>query len=107
MWTVDEWRINQGVTVYDAENRGWIDLILNKKLNADVEPDERSLRMFYMGSYDIDSFRSFVFESRFLKTFELDDALVEEIRRNETALMRLAHRWLKYVLFGEPVLKPR
>jgi hypothetical protein len=107
MWTVDEWRINQGVIDYDAENRGWIDLILNKKLSADVEPDERSLRMFYMGSYDIDSFRSFVFESRFLKTFLIEDALVEEIRQSETALMRLAHRWLKYVLFGEPVMKLR
>jgi hypothetical protein len=109
MWSVDEWRINQGVTVYDGENKDWIDLILNKKLNADVEPDERSLRMFYMGSYDIDLFRNFVFESRFLDTFELEDALVEEIRGNETSLMRLAHRWLKYVLFKEPVmkLKPR
>ena len=34
--------------------------------------DDKRQQMFYMASYDIDSFRRFVFESRFLDLLEID-----------------------------------
>ena len=35
--------------------------------------------MFYMACYDLDRFRRFVFETRFLQLFDVDEARVEAI----------------------------
>ncbi len=107
-WAVAEWRKTQEIDVYDDRNKAWVDVILNKKMySPDLEPDEKSLKMFFMGSYEIDSFKSFVFESRFLEVFEVDDAELELLRNDEAELMEFAHRWLQYALFRKPTMKLR
>ncbi len=63
--------------------------------------------MFYMACYDLDSFRSFVFESSFRERFELEPDLVEKLGADDAALLRFAFRWLRFALFGEPTMKPR
>jgi hypothetical protein len=63
--------------------------------------------MFFTACYDLDRFRSFVFESTFLERFELDDELVESLRNDDDALLRFAFRWLRFALFAEPVLPVR
>ncbi len=107
-WKVSEWRKAQAIDVYDDNNKGWMDIILDKKMySPDLEPDEKSLKMFFMGSYEIDSFRSFVFDSRFLEIFEVDEAEQELLRNDETELMKFAHKWLQYALFRKPTMKMR
>ena len=39
--------------------------------------------MFYMACYDLDRFRRFVFETRFLKLFDVDEARVEALRSDD------------------------
>ena len=53
--------------------------------------DPRRMEMFHMACYDLDKFRSFVFESTFLERFELEPELVEQIRdgRRGAAALRL------------------
>jgi hypothetical protein len=63
--------------------------------------------MFYTACYDLDTFREFVFESTFLDRFDLDDALVEEIKTNDVALLTFAFRWLRFALFKEPTVQVR
>jgi uncharacterized protein len=107
-WKVGEWRKNQQIDDYDDKNRVWMDVILNKKLySPDLEPDEKSLKLFFMGSYDIDSFREFMFESRFLQVFEVDEERLEDLKKDETELMLFAHQWLQYALFKKPTMKLR
>ncbi len=104
-WTVKEWREAQEIDNYDFRNKDWIDIILNKKLyGAAIEPDEKSLRMFFMGSYDVDSFRNFVFESKFLELFDINEDYIELIESDESELMEFAHKWLQYVLFKKPTM---
>ncbi len=107
-WSVQEWRDDQEITLYDEMNKEWFEIILNKKLSSGkAESDEKSVRMFFMGSYDVDSFRDFVFKSKFLQIFDISDDELNSIKENEDELMKFAHRWLKYVLYKEPTMKLR
>ena len=104
-WTVKEWRVNQDIEELDDINKAWVDIILDKKIRGEgVDPDERSLNLFFMGSYDMDSFRKFVFESRFLEIFDVEDKEIEIIQNDEIELLKFAHNWLKYVLYKEPTM---
>jgi len=105
VWKIREWRADQGIDEYDDVNKDWVDIILKKKLNPKAKVDERSTNLFFMGSYDLDSFRKFVFESRFLDIFDLDDDFVRLIKKDETELLRFAQRWLQYVLYRSPTVK--
>ncbi len=105
-WTIREWRLSQEINVYDFVNKDWFDIVLNKKMLAsNLEPDERSVRLYLMCSFDVDSFRNFVFESRFLDLHEVDKDTVELIKEDEVELLKFAHKWLRGVLFGNPTIK--
>jgi hypothetical protein len=98
-----EWRKDQAIADYDEINKDWVKLILNKKIAGnDVEPDEKSIRMFFIGCYDVDSFKNFVFESKFLEMFDVEPALIERVKVDDVAALKLGLKWLLYALFREP-----
>ncbi|MFO7859743.1 MAG: YkgJ family cysteine cluster protein [Desulfosalsimonas sp.] len=101
-WTVDQWRSDQGVDVYDRINAPWTELIVRKRsIPANIRLTQKTKNMFFTASYDIDRFRRFVFESSFLSVYEVDPATVEKIRSDELELLNFSFRWLKWVLFQE------
>jgi Fe-S-cluster containining protein len=55
--------------------------------------------MYYMALYDLDRFRRFVFETRFLSMFDLDEARVNALRTDDEELLELAVEWLAFGLF--------
>ena len=57
--------------------------------------------MFFLVSYNIDKFREFVFESSFLNRYEVDQATLEKIKKDEIALLEYGLTWLKWLLFKE------
>lgn len=63
--------------------------------------------MTYMAFYDIDRFRRFVFGSRFLNLFDVDEARVEALRVDDEELLDFAMDWLQFVLFGARTMKLR
>ena len=63
--------------------------------------------MFYMACYDLDRFRRFVFETRFLEVFEVDEARVEALRGDDQELLDFGMQWLRFTLFGERSMKLR
>jgi len=67
--------------------------------------DPPKLEMFYTVCYNIDKFREFVFESTFLKRFDVSDDVVEKIKTDDTELLKFGFQWLKYCLFGEKTMK--
>lgn len=103
-WTVQEWRDDQQIGEYDDVNKDWVDIIIKKKLNPKITPDEKSKNMFFLGSYDLDSFKSFVFESRFFDVFDLEDEYIHIIKNDEKELLKFAQRWLLFVLYKEPTI---
>jgi uncharacterized protein len=54
-----------------------------------------------MAAYDLDRFRSFVFDTRFLELFEVDEARVEALRTDDEELLEFAMDWLAFSLFQE------
>ena len=59
--------------------------------------------MFYMACYDLDRFRRFVFETRFLELFEVDEARVEAMRSDDQELLDFAIQWLRFRLFRRAI----
>jgi hypothetical protein len=103
--TIESWRIDQGVDVYDEMNREWKEIQLRRDNPGQPKLDPKKQGMLYMASYDIDRFRRFTFESKFLTLFDIDKEEVEKIKTDEIALMKFGFKYLKYVLMLEETLK--
>ena len=101
--SVGEYRKSQGIEKYDEMNREWRDIILKKRSSGPTvgAPTERSLQLFDMCSYDIDSFEEFTHSDSFKNLFKLDEKTRKDIEKNQEALLLFAARFLKQVLFGE------
>jgi Fe-S-cluster containining protein len=105
--TVSEFRAEQGIEPYDLINQRWIDILMKMAswrtiggpMGRDVSTQTK--KMFYMVSTDIDAFRRFVFDTKFLQTYEIDDDMIEAIRTNDEALLQLGFDWLKNVMFND------
>jgi len=105
-WTIDQWRRDQGVDRYDELNRDWKGIIL--MLNAPgIQLDEKKQEMFYMACYDVDRFRRFIFESKFLDHFEVDSDIRERMRHEDTELMLFGFKFLKFILMLEETLQAK
>ncbi|MBT8366071.1 MAG: YkgJ family cysteine cluster protein [Deltaproteobacteria bacterium] len=101
-WTVSQWRENQGVDVHDKINAEWTELVVRKRsFPPNMQWTEQTKKMFFLVSYNIDKFREFVFESSFLQRYEIDAALLAEIKNDEIALLQFGLKWLKWLLFKE------
>jgi Fe-S-cluster containining protein len=101
--TVREYRSAQGVDSYDDANREWRDVIIKKRSGGPTvgAPSQRSMQLFDMCSYDMDSFREFAQTSGFQNLFDVDAAQMQLLRDDDEALLRFAMRFLKQTLFGE------
>ncbi len=101
-WTVAEWRQDQGVDLRDEINREWTDLVVRKRsFPSNIKLTDKAKQLFFMVSYDIDKFRSFVFDSAFLERVDVDAATVEKIKADEIELLKFGLTWLKSALFKQ------
>lgn len=103
-WTIAEWRKDQGVDLYDEVNRGWKELFFRRNLQPE-KLDDRKQKAFYMACYDIDAFRRFVFESRFLDIFDVPAERLEKIKKDEIELMQFGFDYVKFLLMMKETLK--
>ena len=87
-------------------NRPWMEIVTNKNPRL-REITEQKLGMFQMVSYNLDRFRDFVFQTKFLEAFAIPAQEVESIAADDVALMSLGMKWLKFVFFGEDTLTLR
>jgi len=105
--TVREWLEEQGILEYNEKGEPFKEITLHDGLLKGETLDPEKMDMLYMGCYDLDKFRRFVFESKFLHYFEVDEEVVEKIRTDDVELMKFAFRWLRFSLFSEPTMKVR
>lgn len=102
-WTVKEWRDDQGVDVYDEMNRSWKEILFRKNLPGNAL-DEKKQKAFYMACYDLDWFKSFVFESPFLDKFDISEERLAKLKSDDTELMKLGIDYVKFILMMEQTL---
>lgn len=100
-WTIGEWRKDQGVDTRDELNKEWLRLVMRRKsFGHQASLSEPAKRMFFMASTDLDTFRTFIFESSFLNTYEIDDETLKNIKEDDVALMLFSFKYLANTLFG-------
>lgn len=100
-WTIREWRADQGVDLRDKMNKGWMELVMRRKsFGYQATLSEQAKRMFFMASTDLDQFRSFIFDSSFLKTYEVDQETLDRIREDDVELLLFSYKLLASMLFG-------
>jgi Fe-S-cluster containining protein len=104
---VIEWIEDQGVFDYQRVNNYYAEITTHPKMKELDVTNEQIRQMIYMATYDLDRFREFVLSSRFKDVFELDENLLEQVRVDDSDLLRLGLDWIKFGLFGEKTLKIR
>lgn len=105
VWVVKEWLKDQEMDKYNEMNDYWMEIITSHYPRRQEKLEDRKLQMFYLASYDLDTFKDFVFSSKFLKLFKVEEETREKISRDQVELMKFGCQWIKFSLFGEPTFK--
>lgn len=109
-WTADQWMEDQGMAVYNKNNGAWArvaSLLCSPNTFGPKGADNPAMNMAYMASYNMDTFRRFVFESSFLKRFSVPKKRLKLVKHDDVALMRLGFDWILQFLGGMGTLKER
>ncbi|MDZ7699555.1 MAG: YkgJ family cysteine cluster protein [Deltaproteobacteria bacterium] len=106
-WTLEEWLKHEGVSAYNAMNDAWLQILSSPKSLGSNRHVQQKQQMFFMASYNLDTFRRFVFESPFLKRFDVSSERCEKLASDDVELMTFGFEWLKFSLFGETTVRPR
>jgi len=104
-WTVKDWIRDQKVEEFDEMGKLFKEISLHDYFQKGKKLDPPKLEMFYTVCYNIDKFREFVFESTFLKRFDIPDDVIKKIKVDDNELLKFGFQWLKYCLFGEKTMK--
>jgi len=104
---VREWIADQGAEAYEMMSGGFKELTLHGFWDGDHPMSAAQADMFYMACYDLDRFRRFVFETRFLERIEVDEARVEALCNDDEELHEFAMQWLRFAIFGDRSMKVR
>lgn len=106
-WTARQWMENQQMTDYNEINARWarIDTLMRRNPFGGKALQSPAAKMAYMASYNIDTFRRFVFESSFLSRFHVPEERLESVRQNDTALLLLGFDWILRFLWEEGPLR--
>jgi Fe-S-cluster containining protein len=105
VWTVESWKQDQGADYYDEMNREWKAMLLRRSSFGLPDIDEKTANLFYMVMYDLDQFRRFIFTSRFLSVFKVDEDTQERIYDDDLELLRFGYDYLKMVLKIKDTIK--
>jgi Fe-S-cluster containining protein len=102
--TVRQWIEEQGIAPYLEMEAPFKKITADEHLMRTKIENEKIRQMVYMSCYDLDRFRRFVFDSTFLERFDVEPEEIEAVRADDSALYRLALRWLEFGLLAQQVL---
>ncbi len=105
--TVREWMESQRLDAFDRMQAPFLELMSHPGWEAPQPLSQEKLDMYFMALYDLDRFRRFVMETRFLELFEVDEARIEAMATDDEELLELAMDWLAFSLFHEKRMKLR
>ncbi len=103
--TVRDWLEGQGIEAYEANQAPFQRLMYHPGWRNPESLTAQKLAMYFMAYYDLDRFRRFVFETRFLEMFDVEETRVEALRTEDEALLEFAVDWLAFTLFHEKTMR--
>ena len=98
--TVEEWIETQGLSIYNQMNDMMMEIISLKNQLMPGQLDLKSSIAFHMACYDLDKFRSHIFEKGILEDGNLDNGTLESLKSDDEALLRFGLEWMKETLFS-------
>jgi Fe-S-cluster containining protein len=110
-WTLDAWADDQEARIYNRMARRWA--VLKALFDQDPwqgqGPYGAKAKMAFMATYNMDAFRSFVFESSFLKRYRIKKDRVRKMRTDDVALLKFGFEWVKLAVWRIPSkgIRPR
>jgi Fe-S-cluster containining protein len=102
--TVAGWLEDQGIDEYDTMGYFFKELTLHEFFQSEEKLPPKKIDMFFLASYDLDTFRDFLFDSTFFDKFEVDDDVREKMKDDDVELLKFGYYWLRFALFGEKTL---
>jgi len=99
--TVGKWIESQGLSIYNQMNDMMMEIISLKNQLMPGQLDIKSSVAFHMACYDLDKFRSHIFEKGILEDRNLDNETLESLRSDDEALLRFGLHWIKKTLFSK------
>lgn len=111
VFTLDTWAKDQDAATYNAMTVQWSEvksLFTHHPWGLEGPSGPRA-KMAFMAVYNVDSFRSFVFESSFLTRYKVKSEVQKKIRSNDHDLLVFGFAFVKMTLFGigSPLLRLR
>lgn len=106
-WTVKEWKEDQGIDIYLEMEKPFKEITLSERLQKEKIINEDIRQMFYMACYDLDRFRRFVFESKFLEIFDIEKEVVERMKTDDIELLKFGFKWVEFGLIRGDTLRIR
>ena len=109
-WTADQWMADQGMGGFNKQNAAWARVASVLYASNTFGPkgaDNPAMNMAYMASYNMDTFRRFVFESSFLKRFAIPKKRLKRVKHDDVALLGLGFDWILHFLGGQGTLKEK
>jgi uncharacterized protein len=107
-WTADAWMADQQMSEYNESNSRWARIAARFQSNpfGSGGVDSPPMKMAFMASYNMDTFRRFVFESSFLSRYEVSPEQREAVKCSDNELLMLGLAWIERFLFGDgPLLE--
>jgi len=99
--TVREWIEDQEIFIYNQMNDLMMEIISLKNRLIPGSLDIKSRLMFHMACYDLDNFRSHIFDKKILDDRDIDSGTLDAVKNDDVELLKLGFQWIKDTLFGE------
>ncbi|MFH2064140.1 MAG: YkgJ family cysteine cluster protein [Pseudomonadota bacterium] len=96
--TVREWIQTQKLLEYNEMNDRLMEIISLKNQRKPGSLDVKSRHLFHMVCYDLDNFKSHIFEKGILNGLNMDSNQMESLQ-DDTTLLKFGLIWLKEALF--------
>ena len=98
-WKIVEWLEDQGTLPYIKMNDRMLEVVFHPRRDRKKPLDERQLQKVMVSCYNLDVFRRFVFETKFLDVYAVDEETISRISDDDQALLDLGLAYLKKSLF--------
>ena len=106
-WSVYDWIFKQEIDAYEKMDYLFKAVIFHQGLNKTSEENPKVIDMIYMALYNLDRFRRFILESRFLSLMDIPKDRIEKISVDDQELMLLGFDWIRFSFFGGKTMNLR
>jgi uncharacterized protein len=101
-WTIKAWIEDQQIQIYNDMNDLWVDMdtLFRRNPWGAQGIDNPALKMAFMACFNVDEFRTFIFESTFLSRFDVPRERAETWLESDVEIMKFGFEWVTFFLTG-------